>query len=118
MEMPQLIESICLAASWVCLIGGAVFSLIGGIGLLRLPDFYSRMHGGGLTDTLGAGLLIVGLLFQADSVPVGFKLVAILFFLAVTSPSSGHALARAAMSDGLEPQLDGPVPKENGDDRN
>ena len=108
MEIPQWIEWICLIASWVCLVSGAVFSLIGGLGILRLPDFYSRMHGGGITDTLGAGLLIVGLLFQADSFPVGFKLVAILFFLAVTSPSSGHALARSAMSHGLLPQLDTP----------
>ncbi len=43
-----------------CLLLGSIFAVIGGIGLLRLPDFYSRMHGGGITDTLGAGLILIG----------------------------------------------------------
>ena len=90
-------------ASWLCLATGCFFALVGGLGLLRLPDFYSRMHGGGLTDTLGAGLVLLGLMFQAGLTLITVKLVMILFFLLVTSPTAGHALARAALRQGLEP---------------
>ena len=103
----------CLVVSWICLVGGAYFSVIGGIGIVRLPEFYSRMHGGGITDTLGAGLIVVGLIFQAGISLVTFKLLAILFFLTVTSPSSCHALARSALAHGLQPVLDR-APKDDG----
>ncbi|MCM2373129.1 monovalent cation/H(+) antiporter subunit G [Aporhodopirellula aestuarii] len=93
-------------ASYFFLIAGSIFSVIGGIGLVRLPEFYSRMHGGGITDTMGAGLLIIGLLLLAGPTLTAFKLFVILFFLTVTSPSSCHALAKSAISHGLKPQLD------------
>ena len=104
--------------SWACILGGSFFAVVGGIGILRLPDFFSRLHGGGITDTMGAGLLMVGLMFQAvkgglsagfDAGPwlVTFKLVMILFFLLITSPTSCHALAQAALSQGLKPRTSG-----------
>ncbi len=92
--------------STVCLILGSFFALAGGVGIIRLPDFYSRMHGAGITDTLGAGLIVIGLLFQAGLTLVTVKLLMILFFLLVTSPSSCHALARSALAHGLYPVLD------------
>ena len=92
--------------SWVFLVTGSFFSIIGGIGIIRLPEFYSRMHGGGITDTLGAGLIIIGLLFQAGLALTSFKLITILFFLLMTSPSSCHALAKSALSKGVKPDLD------------
>jgi len=88
------------------LIAGAVFSMIGGLGLVRLPEFYSRMHGGGITDTMGAGLIVIGLMFLAGPTLTTFKLFVILFFLTVTSPSSCHALAKSAITHGLKPELD------------
>ena len=91
--------------TWVFLITGSFFSIVGGIGIVRLPEFYSRLHGGGITDTLGAGLILVGLLFQGGPLTI-VKLVMILFFLLVTSPTSCHALARSALSQGLEPVLE------------
>lgn len=90
-------------ASWACLVLGSVFCLIGGIGLLRLPDFYSRMHGGGITDTLGAGLVLIGLMLQAGASLVTVKLVTILAIALLASPTSTHALARAALRSGLQP---------------
>ncbi|MFG0254229.1 MAG: monovalent cation/H(+) antiporter subunit G [Rhodopirellula sp. JB053] len=93
-------------ASYFFLIGGAVFSVIGGIGLVRLPEFFSRMHGGGITDTMGAGLVIIGLILLAGPTLTAFKLFVILFFLTITSPSSCHALAKSAILNGLKPQLD------------
>lgn len=92
--------------SWVFLLGGSVFSIIGGLGLVRLPEFYSRMHGGGITDTMGAGLILIGLMMFAGPSLVTFKLIVILFFLMVTSPSSCHALAKSALSQGVKPTLD------------
>lgn len=92
--------------SWIFLITGSFFSIIGGVGIIRLPEFYSRLHGAGITDTLGAGLILVGLGVQAGFGLVAFKLLVILFFLAITSPSSCHALARSAIMHGLRPVLD------------
>jgi multicomponent Na+:H+ antiporter subunit G len=90
-------------ASWACLVLGSVFCLIGGIGLLRLPDFYSRMHGGGITDTLGLGLVLIGLMLQAGASLVTVKLVTILAIALLASPTSTHALAKAALRSGLQP---------------
>jgi multicomponent Na+:H+ antiporter subunit G len=91
--------------SWIFLIAGSAFAVIGGIGILRLPDFFTRMHGGGITDTMGATLILIGLMFQAPHWQVAVKLAMILIFLLITSPTSGHALAKAALSNGLEPQV-------------
>lgn len=87
------------------LLAGAAFSLIGGLGILRLPDFFARIHGAGLTDTLGAGLILTGLMFLSPHWLVTVKLVAILFFLWITSPTATHALANAALAAGLRPRV-------------
>lgn len=92
--------------SWVLLVTGCFFAVVGAVGLLRLPDFYARMHGAGITDTLGASLIMIGLMLQAGLSLITVKLVMILFFLLVTSPTSGHALARSALSHDLEPLTD------------
>jgi multicomponent Na+:H+ antiporter subunit G len=89
--------------SWGLLVTGSAFMLIGGVGVLRLPDFYTRLHAASLVDTAGAGLICVGLALQADSWLVAVKLVLILAFLFFTSPTATHALARAAWGDGLKP---------------
>lgn len=93
--------------TWLLLISGAVFSIIGGFGIIRLPEFFSRMHAGGITDTLGAGLIIGGLMLQGGFSLVTVKLFMIIFFLIITSPTACHALAKSALVQGLEPELDG-----------
>ena len=90
--------------SFALLMLGSLFALIGGLGLIRLPDFFSRIHGSGITDTLGAGLVLTGLMLQAGLSLVTVKLVIILFFMFVTSPTSTHALARSALARGLRPK--------------
>lgn len=96
---------------WLLIVPGAVFCVIGGLGLLRLPEFYSRMHGAGVTDTLGAGLVLVGLMVQPADWIVTAKLGVILLFIVVTSPTAGHALIHAAYSSGEVPELaDGEEP--------
>ena len=93
--------------SWISMLGGAFFLVVGGIGLLRLPDLFSRMHAGGITDTLGAALLLFALMLQSGFNLITVKLVMILAFLWVTSPTSCHALARAAVFSGLDPECAG-----------
>ncbi len=89
--------------TWLFLLGGAAFSIIGGVGIVRMPEFYSRLHGGGITDTLGAALIIFGLMFQTGFTLATAKLAIILFFLFVVSPTSCHALAKSAIMQGLDP---------------
>lgn len=91
--------------SWLCLLGGGFFCLVGGIGLLRMPDFYTRMHAASVTETLGAGLILLGLLIQAGFTLVGAKLLMIGLLIFFTSPAASHALAKAALSRGLAPVL-------------
>ena len=89
--------------SWACILSGSFFAVVGGIGIVRLPDFYTRLHGGGITDTMGAGLILLGLMFQAGLTLVTVKLVMIFLFLFATSPTSCHALANSAWAHAHEP---------------
>lgn len=84
----------------IFVLGGALFSVIGGIGLIRMPDFYSRCHAGGITDSAGAAGILVGLLFVSDLV-VAIKLVTVLAFLWLSSVASTHALVKAAYARGV-----------------
>ena len=94
-------------ASWILLVAGGLFCIVGGIGLLRMPDVYTRMHAASVTDTLGAGLVLLGLILQAGWTLVMAKLVIIGLLIFFTSPAATHALARAALGRGLKPRLDG-----------
>jgi multicomponent Na+:H+ antiporter subunit G len=93
-------------ASWILLVCGGLFCIVGGIGLLRMPDFYTRVHAASVTDTLGVGLILLGLILQAGWTLVAAKLVVIGLLIFFTSPAATHALARAALGRGLEPLLD------------
>ncbi len=89
--------------SWISIAIGAFFVLIGGIGIWRMPDLFTRIHPAGITDTAGAGFLLLGLLLQSGDWLVSVKLVLIFVFLLFTSPVATHALAHAALLDGLKP---------------
>jgi multicomponent Na+:H+ antiporter subunit G len=89
--------------SWVLILAGSIFVIIGGIGLLRLPDFYTRIHAAGITDTLGSWLILIGLMFFEGFTLVTAKLGILLFFLLATGPLASHALAKAAFLRGLDP---------------
>ena len=91
--------------SWVCLLLGAVLGLVGGIGMHRFPDFYTRLHAAGITDTLCAALFLLGLGFQAGLSLAALKLCLIFIFVFITSPTASHSLANAAMHGGLQPKL-------------
>jgi len=89
--------------SWISIVGGLFFMLTGSVGLLRLPDIFTRLHAAGMTDTMGAGFLILGMCFQAGLTLVLVRLLIVYAFLIVTSPIATHALARAALAGGVEP---------------
>jgi multicomponent Na+:H+ antiporter subunit G len=76
---------------------GALFILVGSIGLLRMPDVFTRMHAAGITDTIGAAAIILGLMLVAGWTIVLIKLLVVLLFLMLLNPTASHALARAAV---------------------
>lgn len=91
--------------SAVLLVAGSFFCVVGAVGLMRMPDFYTRMHAASVLETLGAGLILAGLLLQAGWTIVAGKLIAIGLLIFFASPTASHALARAAMLRGLKPKL-------------
>jgi multicomponent Na+:H+ antiporter subunit G len=97
--MSLLIDSL----SWLCLLGGSFFCVVGALGLVRMPDFLTRMHAASVIETLGAGLILLGLMLQAGFTLVFAKLVMLGLLLLLTSPSATHALAKAALARGLVP---------------
>lgn len=93
-------------ASWGLFVGGSAFLLIGAIGMIRLPDMFSRMHGAGVIDTLGVIMLFAGMILQAGVSLVAVKILLIVLFLMFTLPTTTHALARTAVAAGLMPLSD------------
>ena len=91
--------------SWILLACGGAFCIVGGIGLLRMPDFYTRVHAASVTETLGGGLVLLGLMLQAGWTLVMAKLLIIGLLIFFASPAAAHALVRAALDCGLEPML-------------
>lgn len=91
--------------SWICLFAGGLFCVVGAIGMLRMPDFYTRMHAASVIETLGAGLMLLGLMLQAGFTLVAVKLLMVGLLIFFASPTATHALARAAMVRGLKPLL-------------
>jgi multicomponent Na+:H+ antiporter subunit G len=84
---------------------GSLGVVIGALGLLRLGDIYQRMHGSGIVDTGGAGLILFGLLLLSPDWTVSVRLILIGFILVMTSPTATHAIARAARVSGVEGEL-------------
>jgi multicomponent Na+:H+ antiporter subunit G len=97
--------------SWIMLTAGGVFVFIGGLGALRMPNLYTRMHAASLTDTMAAVLVLGGIMLQAGLTLATIKLAAILLFLLLTSPTASNALANAAILAGVKPE-EGPISRE------
>ena len=91
--------------SWTCFIFGSSFAIIGLIGIIRFPDVYTRMHAASLVETLGIGLIILGLILQAGISLISIKLAIIFIFLFFTGPTSTHALARSLRFANIKPYL-------------
>ena len=93
---PSVLGDVLLAA-------GFLFILAGVVGILRLPDFYTRLHAMGKCDTLGVGLMVAGLALQQGIPHQSLKMFLILVFVGLANPTATHALGRAAMRAGLKP---------------
>lgn len=91
--------------SWICLVAGGLFCIVGALGLVRMPDFYTRMHAASVIETLGAGFILLGLALQSGFTLVSVKLLFMGVLIFFASPTATHALARAAMVRGQRPLL-------------
>ena len=89
--------------SWALLLSGGFFAVTGGIGMIRLPDFYTRLHASSITDTGAAYLILAGLMIQGGLTIITIKLVLIGVFMFFSNPVSTYALAAAAHRSGIEP---------------
>ncbi|MCD6043782.1 MAG: hypothetical protein K0R40_3385 [Burkholderiales bacterium] len=96
-------------ASWALIAVGGAFCLIGAIGILRMPDFYTRVHAASVTDVVGSFAILLGLALQAGASLVTVKLVFIALLIFFTSPAATHALVKAALERGVKP-LGGEAP--------
>lgn len=91
------------------MLAGLFFFFVGVLGVLRLPDFYTRMHAAGKCDSLAAELVLIGVvLYQLQdlslgSILVGLKILLIAVFIFVASPTATHAITEAALIRGVEP---------------
>ena len=85
------------AGSWLFIVLGLFFMIVGTIGILRMPDTLTRLHPAGMTDTMGAGFLLLGMCLQTSDWMVLVRLVVVYLFLLFTSPIASHALARASI---------------------
>ena len=119
-----------ISAALIC--GGLLFFLGGSVGLVRFPDFYTRMHSAGKGDTLSTIMILLGIaIYQFHDIAnvpsgeflahfktelfVAIKVTTISVLIMVTSPTSTHALMEAGYDDGVEPYTRGPTQPENED---
>ena len=93
------------SASWLLIVAGSFFAVVGMVGLVRMPELFTRMHAVSVTDTLGASMLIAGMMLQAGLSLVTLKLLFILALFFITGPVVTHALAQAALHAKVEPRL-------------
>lgn len=91
--------------SWTLIALGSFVVLVGALGLIRMPDVFTRMHAAGMIDTMGATLLLAGMALTSGLSLVTLKLLVLWLLFIFTSPVAGHALARAALYAGVRPYL-------------
>jgi multicomponent Na+:H+ antiporter subunit G len=84
-------------------VSGAFFGLVAAVGLVRLPDVYTRAHAASKSDTLGAVLTLAAVAIVLNTTTATIKTVFLLLFLFLTNPTAAHAVARAAEDQGIEP---------------
>lgn len=104
MSVTSIIATVLIAA-------GLFWLAVGGFGLVRFPDFYSRLHPAGKADTFGATLLILGLVVHQGVCLLSVKLLLVEFFILLANPAATHAVGRAAWRTGLKPWTNDPEEK-------
>lgn len=92
-------------SSWLLILAGSSFIVTGALGVVRMPDVFTRMHAASVIDSVGAALLLLGLILQAGFGLTALKLLFILLLFFITAPVVTHALAQAALHEGIKPIL-------------
>lgn len=100
-----MLDILLTGISWLLIVAGSFFYVVGAVGLVRMPDIFARMHAASILETVGAGLLVFGMMIEAGFSLVAVKLLIILALILFTSPVATHALAQAALHSGCEPVL-------------
>ncbi len=99
MEIMNLVSSIFILV-------GSLSIIVGLLGVYRMPDFFTRLHAASIIDTLGAMLILFGLIMHHGISIVSVKLFLILVFILITTPTAAHALAKSALHGNLKPLTD------------
>lgn len=103
LQAKDIVSFILPYVGYGCMIIGCFFILTSAVGVLRMPDFYSRLHPAGVGDSMGAPLLLLGVALQSGFTLLTLKIIVLALFFLITSPTSCHALAKAAIDSGLAP---------------
>jgi multicomponent Na+:H+ antiporter subunit G len=104
-NLQQFFEIVRYPAGSALCLAGAILCVIGTIGVMRFPDFYTRMHAASITDTSGASVILIGMALMAPDWLVVVKLVVVFMLVFLTSPTASHAVASAAHTAGLQPLI-------------
>jgi multicomponent Na+:H+ antiporter subunit G len=104
-NLQQFFEIVRYPAGSALCLAGAILCVIGTIGVMRFPDFYTRMHAASITDTSGASVILIGMALMAPDWLVVVKLVVVFWLVFLTSPTASHAVASAAYTAGLQPLI-------------
>lgn len=99
----NVLETGIYVLSWISILAGSAFLIVGATGIIRFPDFWSRLHAAAVVDSAGTGLLLFGMMLQAGFTFVTVKLILIGVFLLITGPTATHAVANAANVSGSRP---------------
>lgn len=99
----EYLSQISEVLGWICMIGGIFFFLSGSIGLIRFPDFWSRLHAVSIMDSAGVILFILGMMLHSGFTLITVKLAIIGIFLFITGPTASHAVSNAAFVSGSRP---------------
>jgi len=99
----SIFDLLITGLSWISIIAGSAFLVIGSFGIVRFPDFWSRLHAASVIDSAGMALLLLGMMLQAGLTLITVKLFFIGVFLIITGPTSTHAVANAALVSGSRP---------------
>lgn len=89
----------------ICLLLGGFLTLTGAVGLLRLPNFFTRLHAASVTESLAAPLLIIGVILDSELTLDTTKLLMLILIMTVSNPTITHALCRAAAIGGTTPNM-------------
>ncbi len=103
LNFPEIGALLIEVISWILILGGAFFLFIGSLGMIRLQDFWARLHAASVIDSAGAGLLLFGMMLQTGLSLITIKLAIIVVFLFLTGPTASHAVANAAFISGSRP---------------